>query len=39
LEIFIDLILWAKLWPWSPPSLITEMSTRNISWWVKAPDV
>jgi hypothetical protein len=33
LEFFIDIILPAALWPTQP---LTEMSTRNISWGVKA---
>jgi hypothetical protein len=35
LEFLIDIILLAALWPWCRLSLLTEMSTRNISWWVK----
>jgi hypothetical protein len=32
LEFFIDLIPLTALWPWGLLSLLTEMSTRNISW-------
>jgi len=36
LEFFIDIILPAALWPWESTQPPTEMSTRNISWWIKA---
>ena len=36
LEFFIDIILLAALWPWRSTHPLTEMSTRNISWGVKA---
>jgi hypothetical protein len=32
----IDIILPAVLWPLGSTQPLTEMSTRNISWWVKA---
>jgi hypothetical protein len=32
LEFFIDIILQAGLWPPASTQLLTEMSTRNISW-------
>jgi hypothetical protein len=32
LEFFIDIIISVTLWP------LTEMSTRNLSWGVKAAD-
>jgi hypothetical protein len=32
LEFFTILILPATIWPCGHPSLLTEMSTRNISW-------
>ena len=35
LEFFTHVILLAALWPWGQLSLLTEMSTRNISWEVK----
>ena len=35
LEFFIDVILPVALWPWSTQNL-TEMSTRNTCWGVKA---
>ena len=35
MEFFIDITLPAALWPWGLPRL-TEMSTTNISWGVKA---
>jgi hypothetical protein len=35
LELIIDVILPAALWPWVSTHLLTEMSTRNISWGVK----
>jgi hypothetical protein len=34
-----DIILLVALWPWSGLGLLTEMSTRNISWGVKAAGV
>jgi len=36
LQFFIYIILPAALWPLGRLSLLTEMSTRNISWGVKA---
>jgi len=36
LEFFIDIILPAALWPLESTQPLTEMSTRNISWRVKA---
>ena len=39
LEFFIDIILPAALWLWGRLRLLTEMSTRNISWGVKAAGV
>jgi hypothetical protein len=33
LEFFIGIVLPATLWPWGWLSLLTEMSTRNISCW------
>jgi len=36
LGLFIDVILLATLWPWESTQPLTEMSTRNISWGVKA---
>ena len=36
LEIFIEIILPAVLWPLGSAQAPTEMSTRNISWGVKA---
>jgi len=36
LEFFIDIILPAALWLWRLTQPLTEMSTRNISWEVKA---
>ena len=35
LEFFFDIILSATLWSWGQLTLLTEMSTRNISWAVK----
>jgi hypothetical protein len=35
-EFFIDIILSVALWPMGRLNLLTEMSTRNISWGVKA---
>ena len=36
MEYFIDINLLATLWVLGLTQLLTEMSTRNISWWVKA---
>ena len=36
LEFFIDIILPAALCPWGSTQPLTEMSTRNISWGIKA---
>jgi len=35
LQFFIDIIP-AALWPWGTTQSLTEMSTKIISWWVKA---
>ena len=32
LEIFVDVIILAALWPWSRTQSVTEMITKNISW-------
>ena len=34
--IFIEIIIPAVLWPWGSTQPLTEMSTRNIFWGVKA---
>jgi len=39
LAFFIDIILLATLWSWGRLSLLTEMSTKNISWGVQAASV
>jgi len=36
MELFIDIILLAALWPWGSTQPLTEISTRNISMGVKA---
>jgi len=36
LNIFIDIILLVALWPLGLTQPLTKMSTRNISWGVKA---
>ena len=36
LEFFIDIIHPAALWPWGLTQPLTEISTRNIFWEVKA---
>jgi len=36
LEFFVDVILWAALRTWILTQALTEMSTGNISWGVKA---
>jgi len=38
-EFFIYIILPVALWPWGLTQPLTEISTSNISWWVKAADV
>jgi len=39
LEFFIHIILLITLWPWGRLSLLTEISTRGISWGVKVDGV
>jgi hypothetical protein len=36
LEFFTDIIVSVALWPWGRLQPLTEMSTRNLSWGVKA---
>jgi hypothetical protein len=39
LELLIDIILPVALCPWGSTQPLTEMSTKDVSWWIKAAGV